>query len=289
MTGWTRRPQLTTTGEANPCSTPLRHSTPPSVSHRSAGAPSARSSSTWDAASTPASTSPATPPRTPTAYRGDVLSLTRELGVSTVRYPGGNFVSGYRWEDGVGPLDQRPRRRDLAWHTTEPNTVGLDEFIRWTRKADVEPMLAINLGTRGVEVPGRPQFKISVQLGLSNRRDPARGAAGRRHLHVPTDMKLAAIRAAVDIPLPTESTLWALEDVLLSHHSAATVPDERIAGGMSACTAEGEEHAGKTSTVITLSLNTDIGEGFGAWTIADENSFGPWARSAGGSLAPGSA
>ena len=56
-------------------------------------------------------------------FRGDVLALTRELGVSTVRYPGGNFVSGYRWEDGVGPLEQRPRRRDLAWHTTEPNTV----------------------------------------------------------------------------------------------------------------------------------------------------------------------
>jgi alpha-N-arabinofuranosidase len=83
-------------------------------------------------------------------FRGDVLALTRELGVSTVRYPGGNFVSGYRWEDGVGPVEQRPRRRDLAWHTTEPNTVGLDEFVRWTRKADVEPMLAINLGTRGV-------------------------------------------------------------------------------------------------------------------------------------------
>jgi alpha-N-arabinofuranosidase len=83
-------------------------------------------------------------------FRGDVLALTRELGVSTVRYPGGNFVSGYRWEDGVGPVEQRPRRRDLAWHTTEPNLVGLDEFVRWTRKADVEPMLAINLGTRGV-------------------------------------------------------------------------------------------------------------------------------------------
>ncbi|GAA1257370.1 alpha-N-arabinofuranosidase [Pseudonocardia aurantiaca] len=83
-------------------------------------------------------------------FRGDVLALTRELGVSTVRYPGGNFVSGYRWEDGVGPIEQRPRRRDLAWHTTEPNTVGLDEFARWTRKAQVEPMLAINLGTRGV-------------------------------------------------------------------------------------------------------------------------------------------
>ncbi|GAA4721272.1 alpha-N-arabinofuranosidase [Phytohabitans rumicis] len=83
--------------------------------------------------------------------RSDVLALTRELGISTVRYPGGNFVSGYRWEDGIGPLADRPTRLDLAWHSTEPNTFGLEEFIRWTRKAGVEPMMAVNLGTRGVQ------------------------------------------------------------------------------------------------------------------------------------------
>ncbi|WP_425955138.1 alpha-N-arabinofuranosidase [Xylanimonas sp. McL0601] len=84
-------------------------------------------------------------------FRGDVVDLVRELGVTTVRYPGGNFVSGYRWEDGVGPVDQRPRRLDLAWHSIEPNLVGVDEFMRWCAKAGVEPMMAINLGTRGVE------------------------------------------------------------------------------------------------------------------------------------------
>ncbi|MFC7464635.1 alpha-N-arabinofuranosidase [Brachybacterium sp. GCM10030252] len=84
-------------------------------------------------------------------FRTDVLELTRELGVSSVRYPGGNFVSGYKWEDGVGPLEQRPARHDLAWHSTEPNTVGLDEFMAWAKKAEVEPMYAVNLGTRGVE------------------------------------------------------------------------------------------------------------------------------------------
>ncbi|MEV0147516.1 MULTISPECIES: alpha-N-arabinofuranosidase [unclassified Nonomuraea] len=83
-------------------------------------------------------------------FRRDVLDLTRELGVSTVRYPGGNFVSGYRWEDGVGPRESRPRRLDLAWHSTETNEVGVDEFVRWCRKAGVEPMMALNLGTRGV-------------------------------------------------------------------------------------------------------------------------------------------
>ena len=58
-------------------------------------------------------------------FRTDVLELTREMGVSVVRYPGGNFVSGYRWEDGVGPVADRPRRLDGAWHTVETNAVGL--------------------------------------------------------------------------------------------------------------------------------------------------------------------
>ncbi|ATE53522.1 arabinosylfuranosidase ArfA [Actinosynnema pretiosum] len=83
-------------------------------------------------------------------FRQDVLALTREMGVSVVRYPGGNFVSGYRWEDGVGPRGQRPVRRDLAWRSIESNEVGLDEFVRWARKAEVEVMYAVNLGTRGV-------------------------------------------------------------------------------------------------------------------------------------------
>ena len=83
-------------------------------------------------------------------FRQDVIDLVREMGVSSVRYPGGNFVSGYNWEDGIGPKESRPKRLDLAWHTLEPNTVGIDEFIRWCRAADIEPMMAVNLGTRGV-------------------------------------------------------------------------------------------------------------------------------------------
>lgn len=82
--------------------------------------------------------------------RTDVLDLVRELGPTIVRYPGGNFVSGYRWEDGVGPVDQRPRRLDLAWRTVESNRFGIDEFMRWCSAARVEPMVAVNLGTRGV-------------------------------------------------------------------------------------------------------------------------------------------
>src|SRR5690349_2053577 len=91
------------------------------------------------------------PSATPEGFRGDVLELTRELGVSVVRYPGGNFVSSYRWEDGVGPVDERPVRLDLAWRGVEPNAMGLNEFMQWARLADVEPMMAVNLGTRGVQ------------------------------------------------------------------------------------------------------------------------------------------
>ena len=81
-------------------------------------------------------------------FRQDVADLTRELGVSMIRYPGGNFVSNYVWEDGVGP-DRLPFI-DLAWRTIEPNTVGTDEFLQWAEREGIEPMMAVNLGTRGV-------------------------------------------------------------------------------------------------------------------------------------------
>ena len=84
-------------------------------------------------------------------FRQDVLKLISELNIPIVRYPGGNFVSGYNWEDGVGPRDQRPRRLDLAWRTVETNEFGTNEFIQWCRKAGIEPMMAVNLGTRGMD------------------------------------------------------------------------------------------------------------------------------------------
>lgn len=84
-------------------------------------------------------------------FRTDVIELVRELGVTTIRYPGGNFVSGFRWEDSVGPAADRPHRLDLAWHSTETNEVGLHEFASWLEKVGSELMLAVNLGTRGVE------------------------------------------------------------------------------------------------------------------------------------------
>jgi alpha-N-arabinofuranosidase len=93
---------------------------------------------------------PAHPTADGDGFRTDVMDLVRELGVTTIRYPGGNFVSGYRWEDGVGPRDRRPRRLDLAWHSTETNEVGVDEFAAWAERIGAEVVLAVNLGTRGV-------------------------------------------------------------------------------------------------------------------------------------------
>jgi alpha-N-arabinofuranosidase len=84
-------------------------------------------------------------------FRKDVISLIKEIDVPIVRYPGGNFVSGYNWEDGIGPKDSRPVKPVLAWAALETNQFGVDEFADWTNAAATEPMMAINLGSRGVE------------------------------------------------------------------------------------------------------------------------------------------
>ena len=80
-------------------------------------------------------------------FRSDVLALVKKLDVPIVRYPGGNFVSGYRWEDGTGDRASRPRRMELAWEAVETNEVGIDEFQSWAKKANAEVMMAVNLGT----------------------------------------------------------------------------------------------------------------------------------------------
>ncbi len=82
-------------------------------------------------------------------FRRDVIELIRKLDVPVVRYPGGNFVSGFNWEDSVGPRDKRPRRLDLAWATTETNEVGLHEFVQWAKEVNTEVMYAVNLGSKG--------------------------------------------------------------------------------------------------------------------------------------------
>jgi len=80
-------------------------------------------------------------------FRKDVIETVKQANISVVRYPGGNFVSGYHWTDGIGPISKRKRRLDLAWQTTETNQVGIDEFADWVKKANAEFMASVNLGT----------------------------------------------------------------------------------------------------------------------------------------------
>lgn len=84
-------------------------------------------------------------------FRQDVMDLVKELQVPIIRYPGGNMVSAYNWEDGVGPREERPKRLELAWRVTETNEVGTNEFVDWANLVNADVMMAINLGTRGID------------------------------------------------------------------------------------------------------------------------------------------
>lgn len=146
---------------------------------------------------------PGHPSATPEGFRGDVLRLVRELGVRVVRYPGGNFVSGYDWLDGVGPREARPRRLDLAWKSIETNEFGTDEFAAWCRTADVEPMLAVNLG-----------------LG-----DTSSALRLLEYTNHPAGTALSDSRVAYGSPAPHDVRLWCLGNELdgpwqLGHRTA---------------------------------------------------------------------
>lgn len=90
---------------------------------------------------------PSAPSADEDGFRTDVLEAAKRLNVTQLRWPGGNFVSGYHWEDGIGPRSERPKRIDLAWGSIESNEIGTDEFITYCRKLGAEPYFCINLGT----------------------------------------------------------------------------------------------------------------------------------------------
>ena len=94
---------------------------------------------------------PGSPLADPKGFRTDLAREVKELGVPIVRYPGGNFVSGYNWLDGVGPKAQRPTVMDRAWNTLESNQFGTNEFIDWCGLVGAEPLLGMNFGTGSVE------------------------------------------------------------------------------------------------------------------------------------------
>ncbi len=87
----------------------------------------------------------------PDGYRTDVLEALRRLRFTALRYPGGNFASGYHWMDGVGPVEKRPAVRDLAWQSVEPNSFGTEEYLRLCRTMGWTPMITVNLGTGSPE------------------------------------------------------------------------------------------------------------------------------------------
>lgn len=120
--------------------------------------------------------------------RTDVLAALRELGYTVIRYPGGNFLSGYNWLDGVGPKAQRPRRRDLAWQSIETNQFGTNEFMVFCRKIGAQPMLGVNLGTGTIE-----------------------SAANLvEYCNAPTGTYYADLRAAHGFPEPHNVKYWCL-------------------------------------------------------------------------------
>ena len=83
-------------------------------------------------------------------FRTDVINMVKELNVPIVRYPGGNFVSNFYWEDSVGPVADRAKRLELAWRSMETNEIGVNEFAKWAKSANSSLMMAVNLGTRGI-------------------------------------------------------------------------------------------------------------------------------------------
>ena len=88
-------------------------------------------------------------------FRKDVMAEIKGLGVPIMRYPGGNFVSGYNWLDGVGPKDKRPTVLERAWNSLETNQFGTNEFIEWCKLVNTEPLLGFNLGT------GTPEMAVA--------------------------------------------------------------------------------------------------------------------------------
>ncbi|ROP49133.1 MULTISPECIES: alpha-N-arabinofuranosidase [unclassified Rathayibacter] len=183
-------------------------------------------------------------------FRQDVLELTKQLGVTLVRYPGGNFVSGFRWEDSVGSRDQRPTRVDLAWATTETNEFGLDEFMQWCRVAEVEPMMAINLGTRGTEA-AIDLFEYSNHSGSSTLADArvantrALGATGDPH-----DIRLWCLGNEMDGP-------WQL-----GHKTAEEY------GRLAAETARALRRADASIELVACGSSGSQMQTFGAWEQA---------------------
>ena len=176
--------------------------------------------------------------------RTDVLDLVRELGVTTIRYPGGNFVSGYKWEDSVGPVESRPRRLDPAWRATETNAFGLSEFMGFLRKLGpgAEPMMAVNLGTRGT----------------------AEAMELQEYANHPAGTALSDLRAAHGDKSPFGIGLWCLGNEMdgpwqIGHKNAEDY------GKLAAATARAMRMIDKNVELVACGSSSQSMPTFGAW------------------------
>lgn len=80
-------------------------------------------------------------------WNSETIKHLKDTGVTTIRWPGGNFASGYHWMDGIGDIDKRPTRKSLAWEGLENNHVGTDEFLRFCELADLTPLICVGFDT----------------------------------------------------------------------------------------------------------------------------------------------
>ncbi len=140
-------------------------------------------------------------------FRQDVLGALRRLRMTAMRYPGGNFASGYHWMDGIGPKDQRPTVRDLAWQSIEPNQFGTDEFMCLARQMGWTPMITVNLGTGAPE-----EARNWVEYANS-----------------PAGTKYADLRAANGSEQPYDVKLWCLGNEMDGPWQLGHVPADQYA------------------------------------------------------------
>jgi alpha-N-arabinofuranosidase len=140
-------------------------------------------------------------------FRADVLTALRRLQMTALRYPGGNFASGYHWMDGVGPREQRPTVRELAWQSLEPNRFGTDEFMQLCHQLNWTPMLTVNLGT------GTPE--------------EARNWV--EYCNAPVGAKYANLRAANGHVAPHAVKLWCLGNEMDGPWQLGHVPADQYA------------------------------------------------------------
>ena len=140
-------------------------------------------------------------------FRRDVLGALRRLNLSAMRYPGGNFASGYHWQDGVGPRDQRPTVRELAWQSLEPNRFGTEDYLQLCRHLGWTPMLTVNLGT------GTPE----------------EARAWVEYCNSPAGSRYADLRAAAGHPAPHAVGLWCLGNEMDGPWQIGHVPAEHYA------------------------------------------------------------